>query len=310
MLLPPKGKVFTGVAMGYELGDFTRRVGRAPQVWEQFVAWDRPYRWAIDLARGANARVMLALSTAPGQDAPGTITPAGIARGHGDDWLLDIRTDLGEAGVPAYVRPMGEMNNCHNAYAPLHCSGVSRGTRYGTTAFVAAWKRITVIMRGTSTKQINGILRRMRQPVLKASPRPLAPARIAMVWSPMTGGAPMVSALDPARSWPGREWVDWIGTSFYSKYPRFTWLSAFYARFAARYRRPFMLAEWAMWENGDPGFVSGVLSFARSRPWVKMLVYNQGKDSAGPFRLRQFPGAAKTLKAGLSGRVFAVPSSR
>src|SRR4051794_3353635 len=45
-LLPPKGKVFTGVAMGTDLGDFTHRIGHRPAVWEQFVAWNRNYRWA------------------------------------------------------------------------------------------------------------------------------------------------------------------------------------------------------------------------------------------------------------------------
>src|SRR4051794_9003964 len=38
-LLPPAGKVFTGVAMGDSLGDFIAHVGRRPAVWEQFVSW-------------------------------------------------------------------------------------------------------------------------------------------------------------------------------------------------------------------------------------------------------------------------------
>src|SRR3954471_539255 len=71
-LLPPRGKVFTGVAMGYELSDFQRRTGRRPAVWEQFVAWGHSYSWAIRLADRAQTRLMLAISTAPGQDQPGT----------------------------------------------------------------------------------------------------------------------------------------------------------------------------------------------------------------------------------------------
>lgn len=305
-LPPPAGKVFTGVAMGSELSDYVERTGRAPQVWEQFVAWDRPYQWAIDLARDADKRLLLALSTAPGQDRSGTISPGAIAAGRGDRWLADLREDLADFGGPVYLRFLGEMNNCHNAYAPLHCSGASRGPRYGARAIVAAWRRTAVILRGESAQRINAGLARLRQPPLQAPAPALAPARLAMVWSPMTGGSPMVDALDPGRFWPGREWVDWVGTSFYSKYPTFQWLTPFYERFSARYRLPFMFAEWAMWDNGDPGFVRQVLGWVASHPRTKMLVYNQGKDPDGPFRLKRFPAAAQALRQGLGAGRFSI----
>jgi hypothetical protein len=277
-LLPPDGKVLTGVAMGYDVADFTRRTGHRPAVWEQFIAWGHSYRWAIHLAQNARIeRLMLAISTAPGQDQPGTISPRAIARGQGDRWLLALRRDIDDFGGPVYLRFLGEMNNCHNAYAPLSCSGASRGPAYSAGAFIAAWRHVARVMRG---------------------------ANVALVWTPMTGGSPMVSALDPARFWPGRRWTDWVGTSFYSKFPRFDWLSQYYTRFAARYRKPFMFAEWAMWENGDPGFVRGVLRWTRSHRRTRMLVYNQGKRPHGPFRLRQFPAAASVLRQGLAGNLF------
>ena len=43
--LPPQGKVFTGVAMGYGLSDFLQRSGHRPAVWEQFVSFDHGYTW-------------------------------------------------------------------------------------------------------------------------------------------------------------------------------------------------------------------------------------------------------------------------
>jgi hypothetical protein len=303
---PPAGKVFTGVAMGYELEDFTRRVGRKPAVWEQFVAFDRTFQWALDLADRAGTRPMLAVSTAGGQDQAGTISPGAIAAGRGDRWLLSVRNALSAAGRPAYLRFLGEMNNCHNAYAPMACSGASRGPRYAASAFVAAWRRVAAIMRGASFAAIDARLRTLRQPALRAPAVSLVPAHIAMVWSPMTGGSPMVSSLDPGRFWPGRRWVDWVGTSFYSRYPTFQWLTPYYQRFAQRYHRPFMLAEWAMWDNGDPGFVRQVLAWAAAHPLTRMLVYNQGKDPDGPFRLKHFRSAAQALRAGLAGRRFSV----
>lgn len=67
---------------------------------------------------------------------------------------------------------------------------------------------------------------------------------------------------------------------------------------------PFMFAEWAMWENGDSGFVRQVMSWTREHPRTRMLIYNQGKDPAGPFRLGQFPSAAQALRDGLGARRF------
>jgi hypothetical protein len=263
--------------MGYDLSDFVRRTGHKPAVWEQFVSWNHSTRWAIRLAEQNGTRLMLSLSTAPGQDQAGSISPAAIAAGRGDRWLLGLRDDLENFGGPVYLRFLGEMNNCHNAYAPMSCSGASRGSAYSARAFIRAWKHVHELMHG---------------------------ANVAMVWTPMTGGSPMVSSLDPSRFWPGRRYVDWIGTSFYSKFPRFDWLSGYYQRFAARYRLPFMFAEWAMWENGDPGFVRGVLRWTRAHRRTRMLVYNQGKRTNGPFRLGQFPSAASALKNGLTGGLF------
>jgi hypothetical protein len=303
-LLPPPGKVFTGVAMGYELSDFVRRVGHKPAVWEQFVSFGKSYSWAVKLAEQQSTRLMLALSTAPSQDQPGSISPGEIAAGRADRWLVGLRRDLGNFGAPVYLRFLGEMNNCHNAYAPLNCSGSSRGARYSARSFVKAFRRVAAIMRGDSAQQIDARLRRIHAPALRVGAEALPPAQIAMVWSPMTGGSPMVGALDPARFWPGRQWTDWIATSFYSKFPRFDWLSTYYARFAARYRLPFMFAEWAMWENASPGFVRQVLGWTRSHHRTRMLVYNQGKRTNGPFRLEQFPAAASVLRHGLQAGLF------
>ena len=271
------------------------------------MAWDGAFRWAVDLARGASTRLMLGISTSPGgQDSAGRISPAAIAAGRGDDWLSALRDELAGFGNPVYIRLMGEMNNCHNAYAPLHCSGASRGSSHSTEAFVAAWRRTAVILRGRNASGINAKLAAVGQPPLQAAAPPLRPAPLAMVWTPMTGGSPMVSSLDPARFWPGTRWVDWVGTSFYSKYPRFDWLSTYYSRFATRYRKPFALAEWAMWDNGDPGFVRDVMGWVASHPRTQMHVYNQGKDPDGPFRLKQFPSAASVLRHGLASRRFSV----
>jgi hypothetical protein len=293
--------------MGYELDDFAGRTGRRPDVWEHFVSVGRSYAWAVNLADRADARLLLHISTAPGgQDTAGAMSPREVSRGHADRWLLGLRSALAEAGRPAYVRFLGEMNNCHNAYAPLNCNGSSRGASHSAKAFIAAFRRVALIMRSGTRADVDRRLARLRLPALRGAPAELPRTPIAMVWSPMTGGSPMVAALDPARFWPGRAWTDWTATSFYSRFPNFRWLTPFYERFSARQHVPFMLAEWAMWTNGDPGFVRQLLSWTHAHRRARMLVYNQGKKTNGPFRLRHYPAAARALRAGLRDRRFSV----
>jgi hypothetical protein len=305
-LLPPSGKVFAGAAMGSELSDLTRRTGRSPAVWEQFVAVGHPYQWAIDLAAGAGTRLMLAVSAAPGQDQPASTSPGQIAGGRADNWLLSLRASLAAFGKPVYLRFLAEMNNCHNGYAPIACNGRFRGRAFSAAAFIAAWRRVAVVMRGGAQAAVDAQLRRLHQPPLRGAGHELAAAQIAMVWSPMTAGSPSISSLEPGRFWPGRRWTDWSATSLYSRFPNFRDLTPFYERFAARQRLPFMFAEWAMWGNGDPGFVRELMSWTRAHRRTRMLVYNQGKRSDGPFRLVHYPAAARALRKALASSRFSV----
>ena len=51
---------------------------------------------------------------------------------------------------------------------------------------------------------------------------------------------------------PATAYVDWVGTDFYSKFPNFTGLDAFYKAFAGK---PFAFGEWAIWGGDNPAFV-------------------------------------------------------
>lgn len=41
-------------------------------------------------------------------------------------------------------------------------------------------------------------------------------------------GTRVIAALAPQVFWPGRRHVDWVGTSFYSRFPNFHFLEPFY----------------------------------------------------------------------------------
>ena len=243
---------------------------------------------------------MLHLSTAAAQRARGTIAPGAIARGEGDAYLVRLNRALAAHGAPVYLRLMAEMNNCDLAYASHGCDGRSRGRDHGAARFRAAWRRVVTIVRGGD---VDARLRALGQPALGEGvlPRP----QVAFVWSPMTGGSPMIDALRPERFWPGRGYVDWVATSFYSRFPNFHFLEPFYRRFAVRQRRPFAFGEYAMWGGDDAGFARRLVGWVRSHDRVRMLVYNQGENPVGPFRLRRFPRAARVLRSALSSSRFA-----
>lgn len=342
-LLPPAGKVFTGVASGESIGDFSARTGKSPAVWQHWIRWGGNYEYTFQRAESSGTRLMLHLSTASGQNLPGVITPGAIARGDGDRYVVRLNQRLAEHGGPVYLRLFGEMNNCDLAYSSHDCNGRRRGADHAPARFKQAWRRIALILRGGPVATIDQRLRALGMPALKAGPkdRPVVPEppevpelpelpelpgglplpggaakaraaqaaalprpQVALLWSPMTGGSPMIPALRPGVFWPGGRYVDWVSTSFYSRYPNFHYLEPYYRQFAARHRKPFAFGEWAMWESGDPGFVRRLFAWVRTHPRVRMMVYNQGNDPGGPFRLGNFPAAQRALRQALRAPRF------
>ncbi len=302
---PPKGKIWHGVTAGEEVRDFTARTGKAPAVWQTFVRWGAFYEHAFARARSAQARVMLHVSTSEGQGSPGVISPGQIARGGGDSYLLELNRRIAEHGRPVYIRFMGEMNNCNNAYAAYDCNGRRRSADFSAVRFKQAWRRSHLIVRGGDVATLNARLRRMRLAPVRTGETSLPRAPVAFMWAPMTGGSPMISALAPQVYWPGRRYVDWVGTSFYSRFPNFHHLEPYYQRFAVKQRKPFAFAEWAMWGSDNPDFARRLFGWINTHPRVKMLQYNQGALPSGPFRLRHYPRSARVIAGALGSPRFA-----
>jgi hypothetical protein len=113
-------------------------------------------------------------------------------------------------------------------------------------------------------------------------PQTLEPTRTAFVWTPQTFGSPDLPRNMPRWFWPGKKFVDWVGTDFYSKFPTWSALKGFYRQFR---RKPFAFGEWGVWGADDPGFVRRMLRFAHNHRRVRMLVYYNGgslDDGEGP----------------------------
>jgi hypothetical protein len=114
----------------------------------------------------------------------------------------------------------------------------------------------------------------------------------------MTAGSPDTPANRPGGYWPGAAYVDWVGTDFYSRFPNFSGLDRFYST-RAYAGKPFVFGEWAMWGRDDPAFMRRFFGWVAAHPRVRMLAYNQGNRTAGPFRLYRYPRAAGVMRKAL-----------
>ena len=302
VLLPPQGKVFAGLTGGMSSDVFAAQTGRRPPVFQFFTSFSSPPGWPFARAAAAGARPMLHVSTMNAAQRE-VVTPAQIAAGRVDRWLLGLHDAIADSGEPTYVRLMSEMNGHWNAYSAYGANGRPRGRGHSTKAFRAAWRRTVLIVRGGDVAVIDARLRRLHLPAVRTARRTLERAPVAFLWVPQVAGSPDVAGNAPRAYWPGGAYVDWVGTDFYSKFPNWRGLERFYRAFP---HKPFAFGEWAMWGRDDPAFVHKLFAWMRTHPRVRMAMYNQGNNGAGPFRLKRYPRARRALRAELSARRFAI----
>jgi hypothetical protein len=300
-LLPPASKVYTGVTGSKSIGPFQGQVGKHPSVFGFFTRWNGPTGYIYDAVRGSGSRLMLHISTQDGYGTPEAVTPRDIANGAGDRYLLRTNQEIAAWGQPTYVRFLAEMNQTNNGYSAYNRDGSSRGPSHSTKAFKAAWRRATLILRGGPVSDINAKLAALKLPPVKTYALVLPQPQVAMLWVPQTEGTPNTHANRARAYWPGSKYVDWVGTDFYSKFPNFRDLKTFYNDFP---NKPFVFGEWALWGSDDPGFVHRFFDFVNGHKRVRMLLYNQGNLSGGPFRLTRYPRSTAAIRAELRKQRF------
>lgn len=296
--LPPRGKVFTGVADKPVLS-YETVLQKHPAVYEEFVAWGQYLPGITADATNARARAMLSITTAFGSRQ--AITPAGIAAGDGDAWLIGLGEEIYDSGNVTYVRLMAEMDQASNPYCAFNANGSSRGPSHSAAEFKRAWQRATLILRGGRVSSIDRELHRLRMPALNTSLTALPAGKVAMLWVPQVAGAPAVAGNRPQDYWPGRRWVDWVGTDFYSRFQNWSGLDRLYDAYP---RFPFVFGEYALWGRDDPAWISALFSWTRSHARTRMMIYNQGTLRDGPFALSRYPKGARELRNELSGAEF------
>src|SRR3954453_2100395 len=251
--LPPSGKVFAGVTGGKDVGAYEKATGQHPPVFQFFSSYGSPTEYMFEAAERERARLMIHVSTLT--NGRETVTPGAIAGGAEDAYLIGLTRRLAQSPAPLDVRLMSEMNGHWNPYAAFDANGRARGAAHSTATYRRAWKRSVLIVRGGRTSAIDRKLDQLGLPPVKTHEQELPEPQVAFLWVTQVAGAPDTRANSPRAYWPGRDYVDWVGTDFYSKFPNFTGLDRFYRDFA-REGRPFVFGEWAMWGRDDAGFVN------------------------------------------------------
>ena len=302
--LPPAGKVFAGVSGSITepgvVPSFDARAGKHAPVVQTFISWGYTRTRWLRLATAEHARAMVHITTTGG-DGREAITPHAIATGHGDAPIIKLTRAFGESGQVVYVRLMAEMNgswNPYSAYGPGY-----KGGAHSTRNFKQAWRRVVLIMRGGLVGQINAKLHRLGLPPVRGASGTLPQPKVAFLWVPEVWGDPNVPGNSARAYWPGSRYVDWVGTDFYSKFPNYRGLNAFYNEFRGK---PFAFGEWALWGQDNPSFVRGLFGWIKSHKRVRMVMYNQGSHpSQSPLALFRYPRGAAALRDELRSPIFA-----
>jgi len=302
-LVPPKPSVFLGVSdsgSAQEFNEFAEFTGKHPALLQTFHPWGNSLNAAFERWRETGTRPILAISTADDQNLSEIITPAQIALGAGDDYLLQLNDFFAKRGLPAYIRPLGEPNRCLNLWSAVNCDGSQKGGEHTAGWYKQAFRRIAAIVRGGQTLEgIDATLAEIGLPPLNRTkgpnPESLPAAPVSIVWTPLPGGSPRVKGNFPGNYWPGSRWVDWVGTDFYSQYPVWKDLDRFYA--GKQWKgKPVAVTEWAISAIDEPRFVKQLIAWVVKRQRVRMLVYYSGVGPGNQYDPKLYPRTSNTLR--------------
>ncbi|MEJ7876078.1 MAG: hypothetical protein WKF62_05400, partial [Solirubrobacterales bacterium] len=309
---PPANKIWHGVSDTGRVSDYRRfnqQVEAHTALNEVFFHWGVPLTTgALERWEKTDTRGILSLSTAPGGGSE-IVTPREISRGKSDFYPLRLRQSIRNSGQVVYIRPFGEMNLHINPYSAFNADGSPR-PGHSTHAFKLAWKRIALIIRGGKRNAINNKLKDLGMPRIYRAKRNdspiydrldvakvLKPPKVAFMWTPLTRGSPNVPGNDPNDYFPGRRYVDWVGTDVYAKFGNRTLWRNLTRFFNHKRGYPFILAEYGAWDNDVSGaFTRRIHEWARKRKRVRALVYFRSVDRENEFNLQHYPGAKDSLR--------------
>lgn len=190
-----------------------------------------------------------------------------VAAGVYDAYFEEAADTVKEFNAPVFISLNHEMNGTWYPY--------SEGAGSGATSadFVASWRRIVDIFRRRGADNA------------------------AFVWSP---NVPDIGPVPFTKYYPGDEYVDWVGVSFYSGNPMSN-LQTIYKTYAAR--KPIFITEWATstqkntFYRGFPGEAEWVNEFfeaiENNYPRVRAISWFQWDKADGNHLLQRVPEQAQ-----------------
>ncbi|MBV9866944.1 MAG: hypothetical protein JO316_16450 [Abitibacteriaceae bacterium] len=248
----------------------------------RMTSWHNEYLGPLTRVRDAGALSLIKFSV---QDSNfgATKKMAGlkeITLGVYDAYFQEAADAVKQFGGPVFISINHEMNGTWEPFSEAYDGSQGPAPKVTAADFVSAWKHIVDIFRQRGANNA------------------------AFVWSP---NVPDVGPVPFTKYYPGDDYVDWIGASFYSGNPIEN-LDLIYRTYAAR--KPIFITEWATGEDknkyyvGFPGEAKWVDSFFKALdtryPRVKAISWFQwDKRQYGEsnYQLQRDPGQQQVYSA-------------
>jgi hypothetical protein len=258
---------------------FESLTGQHAQVGHLIVGWGQGATWGAKFARlFTTMGDVPMLGFGAGVGAREAITPAQIASGQGDAYLVAINAAIAARAQQIYVRPLGEMNGYWNVYCAFTKEGRAK-PGHSTADFKKAFARIYLIVHGGPAVVVNAKLRRLGLPPV-AGDLPLNPAPLTkVVWNPQGYGAPDIPGNRAQAYYPGDKYVDVVGNDLYDIRGKAEW-TANEALYKAHPGKPYAFPEWGLWGIDDPLFVLNMAAFVKTHRRVELVSYFDSKPGS------------------------------
>ena len=269
-------KVLLGITGNID--HFRQLAGQQSAVHQAFLGWGQGQSYGSpfkNLMTMFGPVPMFHLGTAAGPSRAEAITPAAIAAGRGDAYIVALNAAIGDFGKLVYVRPMAEMNNPINLYSYER----KHDAAHSPPAYQSAFCRIFILLHGGSKAQVNARLKAQGLPPvaqdLVVNPYP---GRLRVIWSPLAG---VEHGANPAaRYYPGDGCTDMIGNDMYSSSPGSGSFEENQALYDAHKNKPYSLPEWGLQGVDDPVFVQRICDFIKTHRRTQMTAYYESKPGS------------------------------
>ena len=254
---------------------FESQTGQDSQVRHIFLSWGQGSSWGTPFARlftGLKPIPMIHIGTDRGRGRSEAITPAGIASGRGDAYLVALNQAIATYGGQVFVRVMAEMNNPRSLYAPTQLNGASNGPSHSPAAYKQAFRRAYLILHGGDVDEtLRGLGQRPVGRELAVNPT----TALTVIWNPIAGLD--ADSPRPAQAfYPGGDYVDMVGNDMFATRAGVASHAANEALYRAHPDKPYALPEWGLTID-DPEFVAKVCTFLKSRPRTRLAAYYEAR---------------------------------